>query len=127
MACHPRCRHSRPHRPSRVAPGVSASIGRTSRVASKSSARRSASSPAPTRALEQEDEFGDILFVVTNIADSLGIDAEQALRGANGKFRRRFGHLERLAGERGLDLRELDITALDALWDEAKALERAQQ
>jgi tetrapyrrole methylase family protein/MazG family protein len=74
---------------------------------------------------EQEDEFGDILFVVTNIADSLGIDAEQALRGANGKFRRRFGHVERLAQERGLDLRELDIARLDALWDEAKVLERA--
>src|SRR5690606_8472131 len=49
---------------------------------------------------EQEDEFGDILFVAVNIADSLGIDAEQALRGANMKFRRRFGHVERLANER---------------------------
>lgn len=73
---------------------------------------------------EQEDEFGDILFVATNIADSLGIDAEQALRGANAKFRRRFGHVERFATERGLDLKQMDLPALDALWDEAKALER---
>jgi tetrapyrrole methylase family protein/MazG family protein len=40
---------------------------------------------------EREDEFGDILFVVVNVADHLGIDAEQALRAANAKFRRRFG------------------------------------
>ncbi len=75
---------------------------------------------------EQEDEFGDILFVVTNIADSLGIDAEQALRGANLKFRRRFGHVERLASERGIDMKGSTLESLDALWDEAKALERAQ-
>lgn len=74
---------------------------------------------------EQEDEFGDILFVATNIADSLGIDAEQALRGANAKFRRRFGHVERLAKERGLDMKQMDLAGLDALWDEAKAVERA--
>ena len=73
---------------------------------------------------EQEDEFGDILFVVTNIADAAGIDAEQALRGAYVTFCRRFGHVERLADERGMDMKEMDIEGLDALWDEAKALER---
>ncbi len=65
----------------------------------------------------------DILFVAVNIADHLGIDAEQALRRANQKFRRRFGEVERLAGERGLDLKDLDLAGLDALWDEAKAVE----
>lgn len=74
-----------------------------------------------TDAAEREDEFGDILFVAVNIADHLGIDAEQALRRANQKFRRRFGEVERLAGERGLDLKELDLAGLDGLWDEAKA------
>jgi tetrapyrrole methylase family protein/MazG family protein len=74
-------------------------------------------------ASEREDEFGDILFVAVNIADHLGIDAEQALRRANLKFRQRFGEVERLAVERGVDLKDLDLAGLDALWDEAKAAE----
>ncbi|MEX1103104.1 MAG: MazG nucleotide pyrophosphohydrolase domain-containing protein, partial [Dehalococcoidia bacterium] len=73
---------------------------------------------------EREDEFGDILFVVVNIADHLGIDAEQALRLANAKFRRRFGALEQIAREEAVDLRDLDLAGLDALWDRAKAQER---
>lgn len=73
---------------------------------------------------ERADEFGDILFVLVNIADHLGVEAEQALRGANAKFRRRFAGVERLARERNLDLKDLDLAALDALWDEAKASER---
>ncbi|MGE5595579.1 MAG: nucleoside triphosphate pyrophosphohydrolase [Hyphomicrobiales bacterium] len=72
---------------------------------------------------DREDEFGDVLFVVTNIAQRLGIDAEQALRRANEKFRRRFGRLEALAKEREIDLKQLDLAGLDALWDEAKAIE----
>ncbi|MEO8539606.1 MAG: nucleoside triphosphate pyrophosphohydrolase [bacterium] len=76
-------------------------------------------------AAEQADEFGDILFVLVNIGDHLGVDAEQALRGANAKFRRRFGTVERLAASSGVDLRNLDVAGLDALWDEAKAEERA--
>ena len=71
-------------------------------------------------AREREDEFGDVLFVMANIADHLGIDAEQALRGANAKFRRRFGLVERFAAEDGTDLRELDLPGLDRLWDRAK-------
>ncbi len=76
-------------------------------------------------AAEKLDEFGDILFVLVNIADHLGIEAEQALRGANTKFRRRFAFVERVARERELDLHDLDLPALDALWDEAKTSERA--
>ena len=48
----------------------------------------------------------------------------RALRGANDKFRRRFGAVERLAAERGVALRDLDFDALDALWDAAKDEER---
>lgn len=73
---------------------------------------------------EREDEFGDILFVVVNIADHLGIDAEQALRLANAKFRRRFGALEQIARDETVDLRDLDLAGLDELWDRAKAQER---
>jgi len=70
---------------------------------------------------EREDEFGDVLFVIANIAQRLGIDAEQALRGANDKFRRRFGRLEVIASGEGLDLHAMDLPSLDALWDRAKA------
>ena len=70
---------------------------------------------------DREDEFGDILFVLANIAQRLGVDAEQALRRANAKFRRRFGTLEEIARGRNVDLKDLDLDGLDALWDEAKA------
>jgi tetrapyrrole methylase family protein/MazG family protein len=75
-------------------------------------------------AAEREDEFGDILFVVANIGQRLGVDAEQALRGANAKFRRRFAAVEALAAAEGTDLTDLDLPGLDALWDRAKAAER---
>ena len=69
---------------------------------------------------EKEDEFGDILFVVANIGQRLGIDAEQALRLANTKFRARFGIMERIANERGTTLSELSNEAQDTLWNVAK-------
>ena len=64
--------------------------------------------------------FGDILFVVTLIAERLGIDAEQALRRANAKFRTRFGQLEALARAGGADLRTISAEERLALWEEAK-------
>ncbi len=70
------------------------------------------------------EEFGDLLFVLVNVARKQGVDAEAAVRSANGKFRRRFGSVERQAAERGVALRDLDLDALDALWDTAKAEER---
>ena len=77
-------------------------------------------------AAEREDEFGDVLFVIANIAQRLGIEAEQALRHANEKFRRRFGQVEAFAAAEGVDLHDLDLAGLDALWDRAKATERGQ-
>ncbi len=70
------------------------------------------------------EEFGDLLFVLVNVARKRGIDAEAAVRAANAKFRRRFGSVERQAAQRGVALRDLDFEALDALWDTAKAEER---
>ncbi|HEX5148653.1 MAG TPA: MazG nucleotide pyrophosphohydrolase domain-containing protein, partial [Candidatus Limnocylindrales bacterium] len=70
------------------------------------------------------EEFGDLLFVLVNVARKRGIDAEAAVRSANGKFRRRFGSVERQAAQQGVALRDLDFEALDALWDTAKAEER---
>ncbi len=71
------------------------------------------------------EEFGDLLFVLVNVARKRGVDAEAAMRAANAKFRRRFNHVERAAADQGVALRELDFPALDALWDAAKAEERA--
>lgn len=67
------------------------------------------------------DELGDVLATVVSVARHLGVDAEAAARAAAGKFRRRFEHVERLAAERGIDLRAAGLEVLDALWDEVKA------
>jgi MazG family protein len=72
---------------------------------------------------ERSEEFGDLLFVLVNVARRRGIEAEAAVRSANDKFRRRFASVERAAASRGVALRDLDFAALDALWDAAKAEE----
>jgi uncharacterized protein YabN with tetrapyrrole methylase and pyrophosphatase domain len=72
---------------------------------------------------EAAGELGDLLLNVANYARYLGIDAEQALREAGHKFRRRFTAVESAARERGLDLKSQPRQALMALWDEAKATE----
>jgi tetrapyrrole methylase family protein/MazG family protein len=79
-----------------------------------------------SNAEEREEEFGDILFVVTNVARWMRIDAEAALRGANAKFVHRFGRVETLARERQIDMASAGLAVLDGLWDEAKAEERGQ-
>ncbi len=64
-----------------------------------------------------EEELGDLLFSIVNLARHLGIDPEHALRRANGKFERRFREMERsVAGE----LSELDPDALESAWQAAK-------
>ncbi len=84
---------------------------------------RSATSAAALAAAQ--DELGDVMAVLVNLGRRSGIDAEAALRGANEKFRRRFGEVERRAAERKIDLKTADFATLDTLWDEAKAAERA--
>jgi tetrapyrrole methylase family protein/MazG family protein len=73
---------------------------------------------------ERQEEFGDILLVVTNVGRKLGIESEAALRAANTKFRERFRRVERMVAERGVAMRDLDFATLDELWDAAKAEER---
>jgi MazG family protein len=85
--------------------------------------REAASATHPDPAAWAE-EFGDLLFVLVNVARKRGVEAEAAMRAANDKFRRRFGRVEVLAAERGVALRDLDFAALDDLWDTAKAEER---
>jgi MazG family protein len=69
------------------------------------------------------EEFGDVLFVLANMARHLGIDAESALQGANAKFVRRFGHVERRLKEQGRTPGESSLEEMDGYWDEVKRLE----
>jgi tetrapyrrole methylase family protein / MazG family protein len=69
------------------------------------------------------DELGDLVVAAVNVARHAHVDAELAARAAAAKFRRRFEGVESLAAARRLDLRALDLAALDALWDEVKASE----
>jgi MazG family protein len=72
-------------------------------------------------AAKRQEEFGDLLFVIANLARHLGIDPETALRNANAKFERRFSYIEeRLAGI-GKTPAQSDLEEMDALWNEAKA------
>lgn len=68
-----------------------------------------------------DDELGDVLFALVNVARHLGVDAEVALRASAGKFRRRFEAVETLAAARGLDVHRAGLEALDALWREVKS------
>ena len=83
--------------------------------------RAAADDPDPAAWAE---EFGDLLFVLVNVARKRGVEAEAAVRAANAKFRRRFASVERQASTQGVALRDLDFDALDQLWDAAKAEER---
>lgn len=69
---------------------------------------------------ERPSEFGDLLFSLVNYARHTGIDAEESLRLAAGRFRERFGLVEHLASQRGRELSGMTLAEMDALWDEAK-------
>lgn len=71
-----------------------------------------------------KEEFGDMLFVMANIARHLKLDPEAALRAANRKFVRRFAHIEARLEERGKTPSQSTLQEMDALWDEAKAKEK---
>jgi MazG family protein len=71
-----------------------------------------------------EEEIGDLLFSVVNLARLASVDAPTALARANAKFVRRFSSLERLARARGVVLEDAGLEALDRLWDEAKQVDR---
>lgn len=70
------------------------------------------------------DEFGDVLFVMANVARHLGVDPETALRTANAKFVRRFGYIEQRLAAQGKSLESSTLEEMDDLWVEAKTRER---
>lgn len=74
---------------------------------------------------EVAEEFGDLLFVIANLARHLKIDPEAALRAANQKFTRRFQRIETLLAEGGKTPAQSDLAEMDALWNRAKAEEKA--
>jgi len=69
---------------------------------------------------QQKLELGDILFSIVNLSRWLGLDAEDALRETNRKFRSRFGAVESQAHKTGRELRDLSLEEMDKLWEEAK-------
>lgn len=74
---------------------------------------------------ELAGEVGDLLFVLVNIARHLKVDAEQALRKTNAKFRARFGYVERALAATARTPRQASLEEMESLWQEAKNGERA--
>jgi MazG family protein len=70
-----------------------------------------------------QDEIGDLLFVIVNIARFLKVDPEQALRGTNSKFRRRFAHVEKGLEAQGKSLDDATIEEMERHWQDAKGRE----
>ena len=73
-----------------------------------------------------EDEMGDLLFVMVNLARHMGVDPEAALRRTNGKFTRRFGQVEDGLARRGRTPAEATLEEMDALWTAAKMAEKVK-
>ncbi|MCB1506577.1 MAG: nucleoside triphosphate pyrophosphohydrolase [Hyphomicrobiaceae bacterium] len=80
--------------------------------------------PSPQEMKRIEEELGDLLFVMANVARHLKLDPEAALRGANEKFQRRFLHIERRLAEIGKTPAESNLAEMDKLWDEARAADK---
>jgi MazG family protein len=75
---------------------------------------------------KMEEEIGDLLFTVVNVARFLGVDPEQALRRTNAKFRARFAEVENGLAARGRDFRQTTIEEMEELWQQAKSKEESK-
>src|SRR5437764_5254234 len=73
---------------------------------------------------ELEEETGDLLFAVVNLARHIDADPESALRATNAKFERRFAFIERALEAQGRTLEEASLAEMDALWNAAKGEEQ---
>jgi tetrapyrrole methylase family protein/MazG family protein len=67
-----------------------------------------------------EDEIGDLLFSVVNLARKYKVDPEAALRRTNRKFRKRFEAIEKESRRRGVSLEEMDLMEMDQIWERSK-------
>ncbi len=74
-----------------------------------------------------EDEVGDLLFAVANLARHLSVDPDSALRRANAKFERRFRAIETRLAAAGRTLAEASLEEMEVAWNAAKADERGQR
>jgi MazG family protein len=77
------------------------------------------------KSLEAEEEFGDLLFSLVNVARKLGIEPEAALRVANDKFQRRFDDVERQVTASGKKFRDMTLAQLEENWQRAKTTDKA--
>lgn len=74
-----------------------------------------------------EEELGDLLFAVVNVSRFLNVQPELALTATVNKFIRRFEYVEAMAMEQGRQLNDMSLKDMDALWDEAKNIERKEK
>ena len=73
----------------------------------------------------KEDEIGDMLFVIVNLARFMKVDPEQALRRTNAKFRSRFGFVEKTLAAQGKKLEGATVAEMEECWQRAKQEEKA--
>ena len=76
---------------------------------------------------EVVEEFGDLMFVMANLARHMKVDPEAALRGANAKFTRRFQKIEDWLAEAGKTPEQSDLAEMDALWNRIRAEDKARK
>ena len=69
-----------------------------------------------------EEEIGDLLMIITNLAQKLDVNSEQALKKSNEKFIKRFNFLEEELNKRNETFSETSFEELDSLWDQSKKL-----
>ena len=74
-----------------------------------------------------EEEYGDLLFVMANLARHLGVDPEAAMRRVNAKFERRFRGIEAALSEEGRKPEDATLEEMDALWNQIKAQEKPRR
>jgi ATP diphosphatase len=92
--------------------------------AARSSLGASGRCPTGASQAAMQEELGDMLFVMANIARHLKLDPEEALRKANGKFIRRFAYIEERLAETGKTPEQSTLEEMDSLWDEIRAKDK---
>jgi len=103
---------------------VDEEVGETKSAIEKWHRHPSDESGSPSASAEVEDEIGDLLFAVVNLARKCGIDAETALQKATDKFRARFNRVEDEVKARAKQLGEVDLAELDGIWEQIKKRSR---